>query len=52
LFAASDGGAEHWAVIGSLIIDSHPNSRLDKLLPWACPAAPSSSLWLANDTYS
>ncbi|MEA2913439.1 MAG: transposase [Bradyrhizobium sp.] len=57
----SDGGAEHWAVIASLIqtckligvepyayladvitriIDGHPNSRLDELLPWANPAAP------------
>lgn len=61
LFAGSDGGAEHWAVIASLIetckligvepyayladvitriVDSHPNSRLDVLLPWAYPAAP------------
>jgi transposase len=61
LFAGSDGGAEHWAVIASLIetckligvepyayladvitriVDSHPNSRLDELLPWAYPAAP------------
>src|SRR5262245_16653669 len=56
LFAGSDAGAEHWAVIASLIetckitagepyhyladviariIDGHPNSRLDDLLPWA-----------------
>lgn len=61
LFAGSDGGAEHWAVIASLIetckligvepysyladvitriVDGHPNSRLDELLPWAHPAAP------------
>jgi transposase len=61
LFAGSDGGAEHWAVIASLIetckliavephryltdvitriVDGHPNSRLDELLPWAYPAAP------------
>jgi len=61
LFAGSDGGAEHWAVIASLIetckllgvepyayladvmthiVNSHPNSRLDELLPWAYPAAP------------
>jgi transposase len=54
LFAGSDGGAEHWAVIASLIetskllgvepyayladvmtriVNSHPNSRLDELLP-------------------
>jgi transposase len=59
LFAGSDGGAEHWAVIASLIetcklsgvepyrylvdvitriVDGHPNSRLDDLLPWAYPA--------------
>jgi transposase len=58
LFAGSDGGAEHWAVIASLIetckligveprsyladvitriVTGHPNSRLDKLLPWAYP---------------
>jgi transposase len=61
LFAGSDGGAEHWAVIASLIetckligvepyayladvithiVDSHPNSRLDELLPWTYPATP------------
>ena len=61
LFAGSDGGAEHWAVIASLIetckligvepyayladvitriVDGHPNSRLDELLPWTYPAAP------------
>ncbi|CAH1655434.1 transposase [Hyphomicrobiales bacterium] len=60
LFAGSDGGAEHWAVIASLIetckligvepygyladvisriVQGHPNSRLDELLPWAYPAA-------------
>jgi transposase len=60
LFAGSDGGAEHWAVIASLIetckltkvdphaylaetitkiVNRHPNSRLDELLPWAYPAA-------------
>lgn len=54
LFAGSDGGAGHWAVIASLIetckligvepyhyladvitriVDGHPNSRLDELLP-------------------
>jgi hypothetical protein len=59
LFAGSDGGAEHWAVIASLIetcklieiephgyladvitriINGHPQSRLDELLPWAYPA--------------
>jgi transposase len=59
LFAGSDGGAEHWAVIASLIetcklsgvepyryladvvtriVDGHPQSRLDELLPWAYQA--------------
>jgi transposase len=59
LFAGSDGGAEHWAVIASLIetckltgvepqayltdvitriVNGHPNSRLDDLLPWTYPA--------------
>jgi hypothetical protein len=54
---ASDGGAEHWAVVASLIetcklnaidphaylievitkiVNGHPNSRIDELLPWAC----------------
>ena len=61
LFAGSDGGAEHWAVIASLIetckllgvephayladaitriVNDHPQSRLDDLLPWAYPAMP------------
>jgi len=61
LFAGFDGGAEHWAVIASLIetckligvdpyayladvitriVDGHPNSRLDELLPWTYPATP------------
>ena len=56
LFAGSDGGAEHWAVVASLIetcklggidplayltdiitriVNSHPNSQLDELMPWA-----------------
>jgi len=56
LFAGSDGGAEHWAVIASLIetcklagrdpeayladvitriVQGHPMSRLDELLPWS-----------------
>jgi transposase len=61
LFAGSDGGAEHWAVIASLIetcklasrdpeaylvnvitriVQGHPMSRLDELLPWSyAPAA-------------
>ncbi len=58
LFAGSDSGAEHWAVIASLvetckltnveprayladvisrIVNGHPNSRIDELLPWAYP---------------
>jgi len=60
LFAGSDGGGEHWAVIASLIetcklndvdphayladviskiVNGHPNSRIDELLPWDYPAA-------------
>lgn len=59
LFAGSDGGGEHWAVIASLIetckligvephayladvitriVNDHPNSRIDDLLPWAYTA--------------
>jgi transposase len=59
LFAGSDGGGEHWAVVASLIetcklngvdpqayitdvitriVQGHPNSRLDELLPWAYAA--------------
>jgi transposase len=62
LFAGSDGGGEHWAIIASLIetckltdvdphayltdvinkiVDGHPNSRIDELLPWAYHAIPS-----------
>jgi len=61
LFAGSDGGAEHWAALASLIetcklnqvdpeayltdvitriVQGHPNSRLDELLPWAYRATP------------
>ena len=61
LFAGSDGGAEHWAVIASLIetcklngvephgyladvitriVNGHPNSQIDELLPWAYSAPP------------
>jgi transposase len=61
LFAGSDGGAEHWAVIASLIetckllavdplryltdvvtriVNGHPQTRLDDLMPWAYPATP------------
>jgi transposase len=57
LFAGSDGGAERWAIIASLvetcklngaerlayltdvltrIVNGHPNSDIDQLLPWAC----------------
>ena len=60
LFAGSDGGSEHWAIIASLIetcklnrvdphayltdviskiVNGHPNSRVDELVPWAYPAA-------------
>ena len=56
LFAGSDGGGDHWAVLALLIetcklngvdprvyitdvitriVQGHPNSRLDALLPWA-----------------
>ena len=55
LFAGSDGGGEHWAVVASLIetcklcgvepfayladvitriVNGHPNSQIDDLLPW------------------
>jgi transposase len=61
LFAGSDGGAEHWAVIASLIetckligvepnhyladvitriINGHPQTRLDDLMPSVYPATP------------
>jgi hypothetical protein len=61
LFAGSDGGAEHWAVVASLIetcklnnveplgyltdvltriVNGHPNSQIDDLLPWAYIANP------------
>ena len=61
LFAGSDGGAEHWAVIASLIdtcklnnveplgyladvltriVNGHPNSQIDELLPWTYIAKP------------
>jgi transposase len=60
LFAGSDGGAQHWAVVASLIetckpigvephaylaeiitriVNGHPQSGLDELLPWAYPPA-------------
>ena len=56
LFAGSDGGGRHWAVLASVIatcqlnavephayladvitriVNHHPNSRIDDLLPWA-----------------
>src|SRR3979409_817762 len=61
LFAGSDGGAEHWATVASLIetcklndvdplayltnvltriVNGHPNSRIDELLPWTDAAKP------------
>ena len=61
LFAGSDGGGEHWAIIASLvetaklndvdpqayladviirIVEGHPQSILDDLLPWAYVPAP------------
>ena len=61
LFAGSNGGSEHWAVIPSLIetcklvgvephayladvitdiVNDHPNSRINELLPWAYLAEP------------
>ena len=60
LFAGSDRGGQHWAVIASLvetcklngvepqayltdvltrIVEGHPNSRIDELLPWAYASA-------------
>jgi transposase len=56
LFAGSDGGGQHWAVLASLVetcklngvepqayladvltrlVNGHPNSRIDDLMPWA-----------------
>jgi hypothetical protein len=61
LFAGSDGGAEHWAVIASLIetckllgvephgyiadvitriVNRHPQTRIDELMPWEYPVTP------------
>jgi transposase len=61
LFAGSDGGGEHWAIIASLvetcklnaidpqsyladvitrIVNGHPNSHIDELLPWAYAPIP------------
>jgi hypothetical protein len=61
LFAGSDGGGEHWAIIASLIetcklnaidpqaylahaitriVNGHPNSHIDNLLPWAYAPTP------------
>jgi transposase len=61
LFAGSDGGGQHWAIIASLIetcklcgvephayledvitkiVNRHPNSKIDDLLPWAYLADP------------
>jgi len=36
-------GVEPYAYVADVttrIVDSHPNSRLDELLPWAYPATP------------
>ena len=61
LFAGSDRGGEHWAIIASLvetcklgkidpqaylcetltkIVNGHPNSQIDELMPWAFDAPP------------
>ncbi len=61
LFAGSDGGGEHWAIIASLIetcklnaidpqayladaitriVNGHPNSQIDEILPWAYAPTP------------
>ena len=61
LFAGSDGGGEHWAVIASLvetcklnavdpqayladvitrIVNGHPQSQIDELMPWAYAQPP------------
>src|SRR6202140_2078730 len=61
LFAGSDGGGEHWAIIASMIetckligiephtyladvitkiVNGHPNSRIDDLLPWVYLVTP------------
>jgi transposase len=73
LFAGSDGGAEHWAVIASLvetcklngvepfryladviarIVEGHPQSRLDELLPGPITQRPISRPWPENDAYA
>ena len=60
LFAGSQGGAENWAIVASLIetcklnnvnpqayltdvltkiVNGHPNSRIDELMPWVWKAA-------------
>ena len=73
LFAGSDGGGEHWAVIASLIetcklsgvdpnayladvitkiVNGHPNSRIDELLPWAYPPRIRSKTWPENSAYT
>ena len=72
LFAGSDGGAEHWAVVASLIetcklnavdphayltdvitkiVNGHPNSDIDELLPWAYRNVKPSKPWPENDAY-
>ena len=63
LFAGSDGGGEHWAVLATLIetaklnaidpqayltdvitriVQGHPQSQIDVLMPWNYAADPSS----------
>jgi transposase len=72
LFAGSDGGAEHWAVVASLIetcklndidpqayltdvitkvVNGHPNSRMDGLLPGPMPPSARSRTWPENSAY-
>ena len=72
LFAGSDGGGEHWAIIASLIetcklnavepqhyltdvitriVNGHPQSQIDDLLPWAYVPAENSKRWPDNSAY-
>ena len=72
LFAGSDGGGEHWAIIASLIetcklngvdpyayladviskiVNSHPNSRINELLPWTYQTRHHSKTWPENSAY-
>ena len=73
LFAGSDGGGEHWAIIASLIetcklggidphdyladvitkiVNGHPNSHIDDLLPWTYAPYPRSRPWPENTAYA